>query len=114
MMLAPFLIGLSAWIGRGAKHRSAARALSIPWFAVAFVGVVIFNSLTPLPPRIVGAATVVDTVLLAMAMAALGLTTHISALRAAGPKPLWLGAVLFVWLIVGGGAINWLADRWLH
>jgi uncharacterized membrane protein YadS len=61
----------------------------------------------------VSAATNLDTVLLAMAMAALGLTTHISAIRAAGAKPLWLGAVLFVWLIVGGGAINGLAAAWL-
>jgi uncharacterized integral membrane protein (TIGR00698 family) len=117
MMLAPFLIGLSAWIGRDTGHRSEAQPAqppSIPWFAVAFVGVVIFNSLALLPPRIVNAATTVDTLLLAMAMAALGLTTHISALRAAGPKPLWLGAVLFVWLVVGGGAINALVTAWLH
>ena len=117
MMLAPFLIGLSAWMGRSAAHRSGAlraQPFRIPWFAVVFVGVVIFNSLAPLPPRIVSAATNVDTLLLAMAMAALGLTTHISALRAAGPKPLSLGAVLFVWLIVGGGAVNGLVTAWLR
>ena len=77
------------------------------------VGVVIFNSLGLLSPRLLGAATTLDTMLLAMAMAALGLTTHLSAIRAAGPKPLWLGAVLFVWLIVGGGAINALVSAWL-
>jgi uncharacterized membrane protein YadS len=49
-----------------------------------------------------------------MAMAALGLTTHILALRAAGQKPLSLGAVLFVWLIVGGGAVNGLVTAWLR
>ena len=116
MMLAPFLMGLSAWIARGTEHRSGANRAhksSIPWFAVAFVGVVIFNSLGLLSPRLLSAATTLDTVLLAMAMAALGLTTHPSALRAAGPKPLWLGAVLFVWLIVGGGAINALVSAWL-
>jgi|SRR5271168_3373347 len=117
MMLAPFLIGLSAWIGQrgeGGSEVRRAQALSIPWFAVAFVGVVIFNSFGLLPPRILSAVTTVDTLLLATAMAALGLTTHISALRAAGPKPLWLGAVLFVWLIVGGGAINALVTAWLQ
>jgi uncharacterized integral membrane protein (TIGR00698 family) len=116
MMLAPFLMGLSAWIARSAEHRSGghrAHTSSIPWFAVAFVGVVIFNSLGLLSPRLLSVATTVDTVLLAMAMAALGLTTHLSALRAAGSKPLWLGAVLFVWLIVGGGAINALVNAWL-
>jgi uncharacterized integral membrane protein (TIGR00698 family) len=117
MMLAPFLMGLSAWIARGAEHRAGANRAhtpNIPWFAVAFVGVVIFNSLGLLSPRFLSAATILDTVLLAMAMAALGLTTPLSALRAAGPKPLWLGAVLFVWLMIGGGAINALVSAWLR
>jgi len=48
-----------------------------------------------------------------MAMAALGLTTPLSALRAAGPKPLWLGAVLSAWLIMGGAAINAVISAWL-
>jgi uncharacterized integral membrane protein (TIGR00698 family) len=116
MMLAPFLIALSAWIGRGARQQAAGRrapAISIPWFAVAFVGVVLFNSLALLSAHTLDLATRLDTLLLAMAMAALGLTTQIAALRAAGPKPLILGAVLFVWLIAGGGAINGLVSAWL-
>ena len=48
----------------------------------------------------------VGTVLLAMAMAALGMTTHISALKKAGVRPLLMALVLFIWLIVGGGLIN--------
>jgi uncharacterized integral membrane protein (TIGR00698 family) len=116
MMLAPFLMGLSTWLARGTFHRSKndlGQGPSVPWFAVAFLGVVIINSLGILSPRLLGAATVLDTVLLAMAMAALGLTTHISALRAAGPRPLLLGATLFGWLVVGGGAINMLVNTWL-
>jgi uncharacterized membrane protein YadS len=49
-----------------------------------------------------------------MAMAALGLTTHVSAIRNAGIKPLLLGGVLFVWLILGGGLINALVARALN
>ncbi|WP_043811280.1 putative sulfate exporter family transporter, partial [Rubrivivax gelatinosus] len=48
----------------------------------------------------------IDGALLAMAMAALGLTTHVSALRRAGARPLALAALLLVWLAVGGLAIN--------
>jgi uncharacterized integral membrane protein (TIGR00698 family) len=111
MMLAPFLIALSAWLGRGAgRHPAGRRAatLSIPWFAVAFVGVVLFNSLGLLSARTLEVATWMDTLLLAMAMAmaASGLTTQLSALRAAGPEPLCVGAVLLVWLIGGGAATN--------
>jgi len=114
MMLAPFLILLSAVMARsqrhsGSAHGEAAHAhtrLSIPWFAFLFIGVVVFNSLQWLPASTVAAVNDLDTLLLAMAMGALGLTTHVGAIRQAGVKPLLLGALLFVWLIVGGGAIN--------
>lgn len=44
--------------------------------------------------------------MLGMAMAALGLATRLGDLRKEGPKPLLLGAGLFVFLLVGGGLIN--------
>jgi uncharacterized integral membrane protein (TIGR00698 family) len=137
MMLAPFLIALSAWLARksagengghsgansagaqsgansagthgadsGANTAAGPRRLTIPWFAFAFIGMVVFNSLALLPHAVVGTAIDVDTFLLAMAMGALGLTTHLSAIRRAGIKPLLLGAVLFVWLVGGGALIN--------
>lgn len=111
MMLAPFLIMLSAWLGRhapkGSGHHPA--KLAVPWFAFGFVAVVLFNSLHLLPRSVVAVTTVVDTVLLAMAMAALGLATHLSSIRKAGVKPLLLALVLFAWLVVGGALIN----RWV-
>jgi uncharacterized integral membrane protein (TIGR00698 family) len=131
MMLAPFLIGLSAWLARDAARAepepanecapagdavatATARArLPIPWFAFGFVLVVMFNSLSWLPQRVLAIAINVDTLLLAMAMAALGLTTHLSAIRQAGLKPMLLGFILFVWLIIGGGTINRLVENWL-
>src|SRR3546814_13814486 len=39
-----------------------------------------------------------------MAMAALGLRTHVGAIRQAGIRPLLLAAALFVFLLVGGYA----------
>ncbi len=110
MMLAPFLIGLSAWVGpdTGGHPVQKRRRVGIPWFAVGFLGTVALNSLVPIPRSIIATVTTLDTYLLAMAMAALGLTTHVSAIRAAGPKPLILGGLLFGWLVIGGGAINLL------
>ncbi|MDN2713932.1 YeiH family protein [Janthinobacterium sp. SUN120] len=111
MMLAPFLVILSAVLARS-KARSGngghdkAAKLAIPWFAFIFIGVVAFNSLGLLPANMVATITDIDTALLAMAMAALGLTTHMSAIRRAGIKPLLLAGLLFCWLIAGGAAIN--------
>ncbi|WP_426087014.1 YeiH family protein [Janthinobacterium sp. PSPC1-1] len=109
MMLAPFLVILSAVLAcgkaKGGSHDKATK-LAIPWFAFIFIGVVAFNSLGLLPAGTVATITELDTVLLAMAMAALGLTTHMSAIRRAGIKPLLLAGLLFCWLIAGGAAIN--------
>ena len=108
MMLAPFLVALSLLLARGDRARAGATRAKIvvPWFAFGFVAVAGFNSLHLLPAAWVALAIDVDTVLLAMAMAALGLTTHVSALRQAGMKPLLLALLLFGWLLAGGLGIN--------
>ena len=64
------------------------------------------NSLHVLSPHVVSGLIEIDTMLLATAMAALGLRTHIGAIRQAGLQPLLLAAVLFVFLLMGGYAIN--------
>ncbi|OAT23097.1 putative membrane protein [Buttiauxella gaviniae ATCC 51604] len=107
MMLAPFLIFLAARVKQLAPAGQAQKSkITIPWFAVLFIVVAMFNSLHLLPAWAVNALITLDTFLLAMAMAALGLTTHFSALKKAGVRPLLMALVLFLWLIVGGGAIN--------
>lgn len=119
MMLAPFLIALSAWLSRNGRREAAAQretgkpALAVPWFAFVFIGVVIVNSFSLLPRAAVDIALSLDTLLLAMAMAALGLTTHVSAIRKAGVKPMLLAAILFVWLIAGGALINSVVTSFL-
>ncbi|EKY3222997.1 YeiH family putative sulfate export transporter [Cronobacter dublinensis] len=107
MMLAPFLLLLAGRVKQLApRGGEQAGKITIPWFALFFIAVAAFNSLHLLPASVVQALVTLDTVLLAMAMAALGLTTHVSALKNAGVRPLLMALVLFVWLIVGGGAIN--------
>ncbi|GGI54980.1 YeiH family protein [Oxalicibacterium solurbis] len=118
MMLAPFLLALSLWMRRdssGAQQSNAhhpshrdgkAARVTIPWFAFAFLAVVGLNTAAPLSPALRADAIDIDTWLLTMSMAALGLTTHLSAIRRAGIKPLILAALLFGWLIAGGALIN--------
>ena len=107
MMLAPFLLGLSLLLARGRGKADGQRSkISVPWFAFGFIVMVGFNSLQVLPAPLAGTLVNLDTVLLAMAMAALGLTTHASALRQAGTRPLLLALLLFGWLLGGGLLIN--------
>lgn len=109
MMLAPFLIFLSARI-KATSTTAQGGKITVPWFAVLFILVAMFNSFSLLPKSLVTFLINLDTLLLAMAMAALGLTTHISALKKAGVKPLLMALVLFIWLLLGGGAINLLVQ----
>jgi uncharacterized integral membrane protein (TIGR00698 family) len=82
----------------------------IPWFALGFIAMIAVNSTHALPHAVVSVGVDIDTAILAMAMAALGLSTHASAVKTAGLKPLALAALLFVWLIVGGLLVNLCLD----
>lgn len=106
LLLVPFLFLLGGWQARRGGERGA---VSVPWFALAFVGVCALNSVITLPPVWRARLLDLDTLLLATAMAALGLETRFAKLRALGPKPLLLALVLFGWLSVGG---YWLT-RWM-
>ncbi len=119
MMLAPFLILLSAWLakhdgdappasGAPAQPTSLLSRITIPWFALGFVAVAGIHSLGVIPHPVLTAGVQLDNVLLTMAMAALGLTTHVRAVKAAGVKPLLLALILFVWLAGGGLVLNTL------
>jgi uncharacterized integral membrane protein (TIGR00698 family) len=105
MMLAPFLLILSRRMS-GEDQAAGPRRLHVPWFAVLFIGVSGINSLHVLPPGVVAWLVQADTVLLATAMAALGLRTHAGAVRQAGARPIVLAGILWLFLMVGGYAIN--------
>ncbi|MFT3718886.1 YeiH family protein [Pseudorhodoferax sp.] len=116
MLLAPFLVALSAWLARHPGLESAdagPRRITVPWFAVGFVAVVLLNSLQLLPAAVVGAVTAAGNLLLATAMAALGLATRAGAIRQAGPRPLALALLLFAWLAAGGAVLNRAVQLWL-
>jgi len=87
--------------------------VAIPWFAIGFVAMAGINSLDIVPAPVAAVLLDIDMVLLAMAMGALGLTIHVSALRTAGVRPLALAAVLFAWLVAGGLVINATVGAWL-
>jgi len=115
MMLAPFLIGLSLWLRLdrsgpiaqvGSRVQVRRGPLAIPWFAFGFVAAVLVNSLQFMGSGVHQFTLTVDNFLLAMAMAALGLSTHIAAIRQAGARPLLLALLTFFWLVFAGAAIN--------
>lgn len=115
MMLAPFLLFLSWMLARhdASNKENTTGKINIPWFAVLFIGVAIFNSFGLLPQSWVSALVTLDSFLLISAMAALGITTQASAIKKAGLTPIILGALVYVWLVVGGFWVNYGISKWL-
>ncbi|AJO90889.1 YeiH family protein [Haemophilus influenzae] len=108
MMLAPFLLMLSWLLTRSdGVSENTSHKITIPWFAVLFIGVAIFNSFDLLPKELVKLFVEIDSFLLISAMAALGLTTQASAIKKAGLKPLILGILIYLWLVIGGFLVNY-------
>ncbi len=106
MLLAPVLLLLSVWWNSGGAADGTRHKIIIPWFAFGFIAIVAINSIWAMPPALHHALEVIDTVLLAAAMAALGLETRVAQMRQLGIKPLAFGGVLFFVLVVGGNLLT--------
>ncbi len=110
MLLAPMLIILGVCLMRSNKktvtthqeNQSSSLLKTIPLFAVLFIVAVGFNSLDLLPHTLVNGINQIDTFLLTLAMAALGIETNLQKVKQIGLKPLYLSFILFIWLIGGG------------
>lgn len=96
MMLAPFLIFIAMFFTQEKAK------IQMPWFAIGFILVAIFNSFGLLPKNVVDTINFIDVFLLSMAMAALGIETTFDKLKKAGAKAFVLAFILFIWLVVSG------------
>lgn len=68
----------------------------VPWFLVAFLVVAALNTGGLIPAAVQTAAHQVALLFIAIALAAVGLSTDVAALRRTGARPLLLGMVLWV------------------
>jgi len=109
IMIAPMLIVLGIYLSMQAKKAGGTAGgltLTIPWFAVYFVGMAGFNSFDLVPHNIVAIINEIDTFLLTMAMTALGMGTIFAKFKGLGLAPLYTAGSMFVWLVVGGFVIT--------
>jgi hypothetical protein len=123
--LEPALVGVGAGVGAGAGFASTStetgnaigtaseatpsasvsasarmsllRAVKlVPWFLIGFVVAAGLNSAGLIPSGSHGGLEHVSVFAVAVALSAIGLSTNVPALRKAGPKPVLLGALLWV------------------
>jgi len=81
----------------GPARMSPLRAVRlVPWFLIGFVVAAGLNSAGVIPSGSHGSLQRVSVFLVAVALSAIGLSTNVPALRKAGPKPVLLGALLWI------------------
>lgn len=93
LMIIPVVLVLSA-ITSTSRRRSAISL--VPWFLVAFVAVAGLHSAGLIPAAAQTFLHSVALLFIAVALAAVGLSTDVAALRRAGARPLLLGLILWV------------------
>jgi uncharacterized membrane protein YadS len=83
---------------RGGPARMSPRRILklVPWFLIGFVLVAAVNSSGVIPAGAHSPLEHASVFLVAVALSAIGLSTNVAALRKAGPKPLLLGALLWI------------------
>lgn len=106
LLLAPAMIALAAWQRRRVGE-AGDRPPFIQLFVAGFIAAVLVRSFVPLPKGLLDVAGHAQTILLAMAMFALGLGVNRKALAKASGRSLLLGvaSTLLVNVIALGGAL---------
>ena len=98
LMIIPISVGLAVLEGRrtGTSERlTPARILKlVPWFLIGFLVVATLTSFGAITETASGILTTVSVFLVATALAGIGLSTDLGAIRTAGLKPLLLGGIL--------------------
>jgi uncharacterized integral membrane protein (TIGR00698 family) len=96
MMLAPVVLSLGL-LPRSRGNEARAK-VPMPWFVLGFIGLIIVNSLFPIPTAIKSPVGVITTFGLSVALAAMGLETDVRKLRAKGLQPFLLGLIAFLFI----------------
>jgi uncharacterized membrane protein YadS len=87
LLLAPFILAISFQKSRRLQP-STVKAPLLPWFVVGFVALLVLSILTEIPVHVRQIETSSTGVLCSIALASLGLSTHLHAVVARGVKPL--------------------------
>lgn len=107
LMIIPISVGLAVMEQRrdaSGQPLTLRRVLGfVPWFLVGFLVVAVLNTVVPIPPGLHDALVTASVFLIAVALAAIGLSTDVGAIRRAGWRPLLLGGIL--WILVTGTSL---------
>lgn len=109
LMLIPIVLVLATRVARRDAEAAGERTHSLPWRTLVptfLIGFVVASALTSaglVPEAWHAAITTLGTFLITTALAGIGLSMRLSDVRRAGPRPLLLGAGL--WILVGASSL---------
>lgn len=111
LMIVPVVLVLAYVVARrrpdseqaGASGRPSVIRL-VPWFLIGFVALAALNSAFPFPEGLQSGCKLASTLLITWALAAIGLSTDLGALRRTGWTPLLFGGLL--WLAVTASSLG--------
>jgi uncharacterized integral membrane protein (TIGR00698 family) len=106
LFIIPITLFLAARRGRSGTVTGIPRVTRlVPWFLVVFVLATAVASIASLSASLRSTLSAVDLFLITTALAAIGLSTDIAGLRRTGPRPLLLGALLWILVSVSSLAL---------
>ncbi|GIT81532.1 hypothetical protein LLS1_32010 [Leifsonia sp. LS1] len=112
LMIIPISIGLAIAENRrraAGEPMTVRRAVGlVPWFLVGFLLVAVANTVIPIPAPVHDGLVTASVFLVSVALAGIGLSTDVAAIRRAGWRPLLLGATLSTLVAATSLLVIWL------
>ncbi|WP_196833742.1 putative sulfate exporter family transporter [Mycetocola sp. CAN_C7] len=104
LMLAPIVAVAAVVERRRSVTTTAKRPPLVPLFVAGFIAAILVRTFVPLPDEVLGAADGLQTVLLAMALFALGAGVNLRRMLTTGSRSLLVG--LLSWILIAGLALT--------
>lgn len=112
LMIIPISIGLAIVAARRRlvdERFTFQRAVGlVPWFLVGFIVVAALCTVAPPPPAAHEVLVQISVFLIATALAAIGMSTDVGAIRRAGWRPLLLGLILWMLVTLTSLLVIWI------
>ena len=108
LMLAP-MVAITSIATRRRGTAAGARPAIVPLFILGFLALVLVRTFVPLPEFVLDAANILQSILLAMALFAIGASLRLEQLARSGVRALGAGLVSWMVLLGLGLGIVWIA-----
>jgi uncharacterized integral membrane protein (TIGR00698 family) len=110
LMLAP-MVAITSVLTRRRGTATGVRPAIVPLFILGFLAMVLVRSFVPLPDAVLTIASIVQSILLAMALFGIGASLRLERLARSGIRALGAGLVSWIVLLGLGLGIVWIAGQ---